>query len=102
MRDASAGLEVLLLRRSRHSGFVPEMYVFPGGRVDASDADPAGPAWLDDLTPHEAAARLDLRDADPPAIAYFVAAFRHPPGIVRGRIATADRGGRPRRRSHSG
>ena len=50
------------------------MYVFPGGRVDASDADPA--AWLDDLTLHEAAVRLDLMDAAPPAIAYFVAGFR--------------------------
>lgn len=39
MRDGEHGLEVLLLRRSRASGFVPGAYVFPGGRVDAADAD---------------------------------------------------------------
>lgn len=76
MRDASAGVEVLLLRRSQSSGFVPETYVFPGGRVDASDADPDALAWLDDLTPGAAAERLGLRGADPPAIAYYLAAFR--------------------------
>jgi 8-oxo-dGTP pyrophosphatase MutT (NUDIX family) len=40
MRDGEYGLEVLLLRRSRTSGFVPGAYVFPGGRVDPADSDP--------------------------------------------------------------
>lgn len=40
MRDGD-GLEILLLRRHRSSGFVPGAYVFPGGRVDDADADPA-------------------------------------------------------------
>jgi 8-oxo-dGTP pyrophosphatase MutT (NUDIX family) len=40
MRDGEHGLEVLLLRRSRTSGFVPGAYVFPGGRVDPADSDP--------------------------------------------------------------
>lgn len=40
-RDAAHGPEVLLLRRHRASGFVPGAYVFPGGRVDAADADAA-------------------------------------------------------------
>lgn len=39
VRDGAAGLEVLLLRRHRSSGFVPGAYVFPGGRVDEGDAD---------------------------------------------------------------
>jgi 8-oxo-dGTP pyrophosphatase MutT (NUDIX family) len=76
LRDASDGLEVLLLRRSARAGFVPDMYVFPGGRVDASDADPALAALLDGLTPEAAAARLGLTAADPPAIAYYLAALR--------------------------
>jgi 8-oxo-dGTP pyrophosphatase MutT (NUDIX family) len=29
-----------LLKRHRSSGFVPGAYVFPGGRIDAADADP--------------------------------------------------------------
>lgn len=41
MRNAGDGVEVLLLRRSRTAGFVPGAYVFPGGRVDEADADPA-------------------------------------------------------------
>lgn len=76
MRDAEPGLEVLLLRRSSRAGFVPEMYVFPGGRVDPADADPGTLELLDDLPARVAADRLDLADADPPAIAYYVAALR--------------------------
>ena len=40
LSNHQAGLEVLLLRRGRSAGFVPGAYVFPGGRVDAGDADP--------------------------------------------------------------
>jgi 8-oxo-dGTP pyrophosphatase MutT (NUDIX family) len=52
------------------------MYVFPGGRVDNSDADAALVALLDGLTPEAAAARLGLAGSDPPAIAYYLAALR--------------------------
>jgi 8-oxo-dGTP pyrophosphatase MutT (NUDIX family) len=41
VRDGDAGMEVLLLKRHRSSGFVPGAYVFPGGRTDPGDADPA-------------------------------------------------------------
>lgn len=41
LRDGSAGLEVLLMRRHRASGFVPGAWVFPGGTVDAADSGPA-------------------------------------------------------------
>jgi 8-oxo-dGTP pyrophosphatase MutT (NUDIX family) len=41
IRDGADGLEVLLLRRNRSAGFGPGAYVFPGGRVDASDAEVA-------------------------------------------------------------
>jgi 8-oxo-dGTP pyrophosphatase MutT (NUDIX family) len=40
MRDAEDELQVLLLKRHRSSGFVPGAHVFPGGRIDAADADP--------------------------------------------------------------
>lgn len=76
MRDAPAEPEVLLLRRNLRAGFVPDMYVFPGGRVDPSDADPSGLALLDGLTTEGAAERLRLPTGDPPAIAYYVAAVR--------------------------
>lgn len=41
VREGDAGLEVLLLRRRRETAFVPGAWVFPGGRVDEADADPA-------------------------------------------------------------
>jgi len=54
LRDGTAGLEVLLMRRPDSMAFAPGMHVFPGGRVDlAQDGEPtisgtvpAG-AWTD-------------------------------------------------------
>src|SRR5690606_13350676 len=63
-RDGRNGPEVLLLKRHRASGFVPGAWVFPGGRVDAADADPG-------LREHF----LSDPPADPP-LEYFTAALR--------------------------
>ncbi|MBR9988858.1 MAG: NUDIX domain-containing protein [Gemmatimonadetes bacterium] len=41
VRDGADRPEVLLLKRHRSAGFVPGAYVFPGGRVDLADGDPA-------------------------------------------------------------
>jgi len=76
LRDGAGGLEVLLMRRNRRAGFVPGAYVFPGGRVDRSDADPPAVALLEGLTSAQADTRLELPDAEPPAIAYYLAALR--------------------------
>ncbi|MSR35290.1 MAG: hypothetical protein EXR95_01430 [Gemmatimonadetes bacterium] len=77
MREGTAALEVLLLRRVRTAGFVPGAFVFPGGRVDADDARPPLLDRLDGLTVERAEERLGLgADADPPAVAYYVAALR--------------------------
>jgi glyoxylase-like metal-dependent hydrolase (beta-lactamase superfamily II)/8-oxo-dGTP pyrophosphatase MutT (NUDIX family) len=38
LRDAPAGVEVLMTRRSDRASFAPGAYVFPGGRIDAGDA----------------------------------------------------------------
>jgi 8-oxo-dGTP pyrophosphatase MutT (NUDIX family) len=38
-RDLGAGPEIYMLRRSAKSAFLPEMFVFPGGAVDALDAE---------------------------------------------------------------
>ena len=39
IRDGAAGLEVLMAARNDASGFAAGAYVFPGGRIDASDAE---------------------------------------------------------------
>ena len=77
LRDADAGgMEVLLMRRNRNAGFVPGAYVFPGGRVDGTDATPEVLGRLDGLGAEEAAERLGLADAEPSALAYYLAALR--------------------------
>jgi len=76
LRDGAAAPEVLLLRRSRSAGFVPGAYVFPGGRVDAADADPELTRQVDGLTPGFAARRLSLEDDPSAAMAYYLAALR--------------------------
>jgi recombination protein RecT len=76
LRDSDDGLDVLLMRRNRSAGFVPGAYVFPGGRVDGTDATPEALARLDGLTVESAEHRLALPGADPPAIGYYLAALR--------------------------
>lgn len=41
LRDGDGGLEVCLLRRNANSTWVAGLALFPGGAVDARDADPA-------------------------------------------------------------
>ena len=90
MRDDPAGIEVLLMRRGRNAGFVPGAYVFPGGRVDRSDAEPHVVEHLDGLDADAAARRLGLPDGDPPALAYYLASLREAfeeTGILVARLA---------------
>ncbi|AVT11852.1 MBL fold metallo-hydrolase [Paracidovorax avenae] len=48
LRDApGGGLEVLMTRRSPQASFAPGAYVFPGGAIDAQDAEPATHAQAD-------------------------------------------------------
>ncbi|MEX2202203.1 MAG: NUDIX hydrolase [Dongiaceae bacterium] len=42
MRGAPDKPEVLMGRRHRRASFLPDIYVFPGGRVDAGDLAPSG------------------------------------------------------------
>src|SRR5438094_654633 len=58
LRQDAGGVEAFLLRRTAELEFAPGAYVFPGGSVDARDADPsvrwAGPG------PADFAALLDV------------------------------------------
>jgi len=55
-RDAAAGMEVLMLRRTRAASFAAGAWVFPGGRIDPADA---GTDLIDSL---EAARRAAVRE----------------------------------------
>jgi 8-oxo-dGTP pyrophosphatase MutT (NUDIX family) len=73
LRDGAGSPEVLLIERHAQSEFLPDMYVFPGGRVEEQDrllADRVG-----GLVPERAAARLGMEDPAL-AVAFFVAAVR--------------------------
>ena len=53
LRDGDAGMEVLLLKRHRSSGFVPGAYVFPGGRTDEADAQEELKQFSENFEPRE-------------------------------------------------
>lgn len=55
-RDTGAGLEVLMLRRTRAASFAAGAWVFPGGRVDPADAG------ADPIDSVEAARRAAVRE----------------------------------------
>ena len=72
LRDGAEGVEVLLLRRSPHTVFVPGAHVFPGGAVEAADHDPHPVAAGAPAEPG-ASARLGL---DSGGLAFWLAAVR--------------------------
>ena len=71
-RPSPAGAEILMLKRPGTMNFAAGAYVFPGGRVDAADAD-AGIGWHG-APPEEFGAKLGVSPAE--ARALVVAAVR--------------------------
>jgi 8-oxo-dGTP pyrophosphatase MutT (NUDIX family) len=72
LRDAPS-LEVLLLRRSRATPFVPGAHVFPGGAVDPGDADPRLLALVDGLDETTAS---EVLGTTTPGLPFWLAAVR--------------------------
>lgn len=66
-------LQVLMLKRNEHSAFVGDMWLFPGGAVDAEDGSPAAYAAVTGLDDHDASRALEV---DRDGLAYWVAALR--------------------------
>src|SRR3954469_2939386 len=74
IRAGSKGApEILLGRRHRRAGFLPDIYVVPGGRVDPGDHAPSG--FAESLHPAVAAA-LSSGGTRRPALAFPRAALR--------------------------
>jgi 8-oxo-dGTP pyrophosphatase MutT (NUDIX family) len=74
LRDGDRGVEIFMVQRHRKLQFMGGATVFPGGKLDASDADAALLTQCD-LSVQEAARALD-EAATPEALALFVAAIR--------------------------
>ncbi|RYG14405.1 MAG: NUDIX hydrolase [Burkholderiales bacterium] len=76
LRDGMAGLEVFLLKRSGLADVLGGAYVFPGGKVDASDAALDMPSHLD-AEPAVLLARLNEPDIDElTGASLYIAALR--------------------------
>lgn len=73
VRDAPRGLEVLLLQRSLHSGFMPGVHVFPGGALEQADSAPGIGARCAGLDDAQASRVLGIERG---GLAYWVAAVR--------------------------
>jgi 8-oxo-dGTP pyrophosphatase MutT (NUDIX family) len=73
VRDTNEGLEVLLMQRRLKSAFVPGMYVFPGGAIDAEDHAAEMHALCARLSDAEASATLGVERG---GLAYWVAVIR--------------------------
>jgi 8-oxo-dGTP pyrophosphatase MutT (NUDIX family) len=73
VRDAPRGLEVLMLQRSHSLKFMPGVYVFPGGALDAADSSPEIHALCTGLEDEAASLALGVERG---GLAYWVAAIR--------------------------
>ncbi len=73
VRDTGSGYEVLLLQRNHQSGFMPGMFLFPGGALDAEDAAADLTALCCGVVEEEASRALGTAQA---ALAYWAAAIR--------------------------
>jgi len=73
LRDAGAGLEVLLMRRTHRAEFASGAYVFPGGAVDDADHSPALAALAHGLDDARASRTLGVPHG---GLAYWIAAIR--------------------------
>jgi len=73
IRAGARGPEVLLGRRHRRAGFLPDIYVVPGGRVDAGDLRRSG--FAENLH-RRVAAQLTTSSRGRPPLAFARAAIR--------------------------
>jgi 8-oxo-dGTP pyrophosphatase MutT (NUDIX family) len=73
LRDSERSPEVLMIERHAKSEFLPDMYVFPGGRLESQDRALAH--RVRGLAPRKAAEALGLEDPEV-ALGLFVAAIR--------------------------
>ncbi len=73
IREQNELLEILMLRRSAEAAAATGAYVFPGGGVDAVDAEVVTRGLVSGLDAQGAARRLDLSRG---ALAYYCAALR--------------------------
>lgn len=76
-RDTLRGPELLLVKRHARSAFMPNLYVYPGGALDAADCDPALSHHVYGCdNPQQLAARLGEPETPALAVGLLIAAVR--------------------------
>ena len=73
LRDTPRGVEVLMLQRNFQSGFMPGMFLFPGGALDPGDKEAAVLSRCPGIDDKSASAALGLPSG---GLAYWTAAIR--------------------------
>src|SRR5512144_1048012 len=73
VRDTPDGMEVLMLQRNHQSGFMPGMFLFPGGALDPDDGAGEVRDRCCGLDEAQAAQALGTSET---ALAYWAAAIR--------------------------
>ncbi|MCW5606199.1 MAG: NUDIX domain-containing protein [Burkholderiales bacterium] len=73
VRDGASGVEVLMMQRNFQSGFMPGMYLFPGGALDEADASAEICGLCSGLDDATASGILGVPRG---GLAYWVAAIR--------------------------
>ena len=73
VRDTSRGMEVLMLQRNHQSGFMPGMFLFPGGGLDPGDRAESVLSRCPGIDEETASATLGLAHGGLP---YWAAAIR--------------------------
>ncbi|MGB5810751.1 MAG: NUDIX hydrolase [Polyangiales bacterium] len=86
VRDAAHGLEVLLVQRNSKLVFHGGAWVFPGGRVEATDSPEHGPDASSEQAARAAAVRESLEETSLPLRTESLVPLSHwttPPGLPR-------------------
>lgn len=76
LREAVDGFEVFLVRRHHKSGFMANVYVYPGGKLDASDCTERAAAHVRGLSAVDACARLNIDEPSYLGLGLFLAGVR--------------------------
>ena len=74
--EIATDFEVLMVLRHANSQFVPDVYVFPGGRLDREDCDKGWETLCRGVTPVAARGRLDKSPSPERALGAWVAGIR--------------------------
>lgn len=76
LREAAAGFEVFLVQRHRNSGFMANVYVYPGGKLDSDDCSERAADRVRGMSAEDACARLKIEQPSFLGLGLFLAGVR--------------------------